>query len=976
MSPRFGSLARCGASLLALTCSTGVIAQSVAMPAAQNAPAAVPPASGTADATADQAIVITGSRVITNGNSAPTPVTVVTAEDLLAREPSSIPDALNQLPQFAGSGSPARNSYNLPGSIQTGNNLNLRNLGPQRVLTLFDGLRIVPSASSGLVDSSLIPQLLIQRVDIVTGGASAAYGSDAVSGVVNFVLDKKFEGVGFVGQGGLSSRGDYGSQRFGVVAGHQFGRLHLEASAEYYYNQGIGSINDRPNGNKNYADVAVGSTGTAGSATNPYTLQPYLQSQNIGFGGYLYNPSAVGTGVLLNAGGQQRQPVAGATYYNASAFCVNCGTATNDTALIALVPRIQTDQYFARADYEVSDKVSIFAEGYYGHSASSQRTGATISRTGSTAFPIYADNAYLPATAVPPSAASLASPATAPAYMLSRVSRDLGTNSVVQDGKSYGGTAGLTGSIFGRFKWDVDYNYGRSERTVLANVVDNVRLRAAIDAVRDANGNIVCRVTITNPGVYPGCVPINLFGEGSPSPAAVGYVRGQTFQKAVFTQGVVEGNLRGDLFDLPYGAVSAAIGAASRHQTYNETSNSDPAAFVPPVGIRGFAGTEFVGISYGTGHGAVTVNEGYGEILVPILKDLPFFHQLDLNGAYRYTDYSTSGGVSTWKAGLVWSPVVGIHLRGAKSRDIRAPTLVELFSGAQVVNGGTVADPHLTTPAAPSFIQTTVGNPGLKPETADTTTLGVVFEPRFLPGFSLSVDYYNIKVKNAIGSLSVPQILALCESSGGTDPSCALITRPNPFSDHSAANALTAVTVAPLNSSETDIAGFDIESNYRHRLGSGTLNLRALVTIPTEYKSRTSANLPFVNYLGNFDQLPSATQALTAITNYHATLSAGFSLDWLTMRVDEELISPMKQSIQFVHAGNENNIPAIAYTNLDFSLTKVAGGKATLFVNVSNLFDKQPPVINIAVPGSSFQTERTLYDVIGRAFTVGVRGKF
>jgi outer membrane receptor protein involved in Fe transport len=990
MSIGYASFVRCGVSLLSLTCSNAALAQVTAAQTAQvpqaAGQAATPPTGSTlaspgpadtAPAKTAEDIIVTGSRVITNGNSAPTPVTVATAQDLLERAPSSIPDALNQLPQFAGSGSPARNSYNLPGSIQTGNNLNLRNLGPQRVLTLFDGLRIVPSASSGLVDSSLIPQLLIQRVDIVTGGASAAYGSDAVSGVVNFVLDKKFDGLSYVAQGGVSSRGDYGSQRIGAAVGHQFGRLHVEASAEYYNNDGIGSINDRPNGDKNYADVAVGSNGAAGSATNPYTLMANLQSQNIGFGGYLYNPSGgTNTGVLFNTGGQQRQPVAGATYYNASAFCVNCNTATNDTALIALVPRIQTDQYFARADYALNDAISIFAQGYYGHAASSQLTGATISRTGSTAFPIYAGNAYLPATAVAPSAGSITSPLTTPAYMLSRVSRDLGTNSVAQDGKSYGGTGGLTGSIFGRFKWDVDYSYGRSERTVVASVVDNVRLRAAVDAVSDGSGNIVCRVTITNPGLYPGCTPINLFGEGAPSAAAVNYIRGQSIQTAVFTQSVIEGNLRGTLFNLPYGVVSVAIGGASRRQTYDQTSNSDPAAFVTPAGIRGFTGTEFIGVNYGTGRGKVTVNEGYGEILVPILKDVPFFRQLDLNGAYRYTDYSTSGGVSTWKGGLVWSPISGLKLRGARSRDIRAPTLVELFSGAQVVNGGTVADPHLTTAAAPSFIQTTVGNPNLKPEEADTITLGAVFEPHFLRGFSLSVDYYNIKVKNAIGSLSVPQILSLCEASGGTDVSCGLITRPNPFSDRSAANALTAVTVQPLNSSETDIAGFDIEANYRHALGAGALNLRALVNVPTEYKSRTAANLPFVDYLGNFDQLPSATQALTAITNYHATLSAGYALDWMKIRVDEEIISPMKQSIQFFHAGNENNIPAIAYTNLDFSFDNIGKSKASFFINVSNLFDKTAPVINIALPGTSYQTERTLYDVIGRAFTIGVRGKF
>jgi outer membrane receptor protein involved in Fe transport len=945
-------------------------------PSAAATSAETKPASDEAsDAPAAADIVVTGSRVITNGNAAPTPLTIATAQDLLQRAPSSIPDALNQLPQFAGSGSPTRNSFNLPGSIQTGNNLNLRNLGPARVLTLFDGFRMVPSASTGLVDSSLIPQMLISRVEIVTGGASAAYGSDAVSGVVNFVLNKQFNGLSYVAQAGASDRGDYDSVRLGVAFGHQFGRLHIEGSAEYYRNGGIGSVNDRPGGNLNYSDVALGTTGAAGSATNPLTLQPGLQSLNIGFGGYLYrNAAGASSGILFNPGGQTPQT---GTIYSASALCSNCNTATNDTALISLVPKQQTDQYFLRADYEISDRVQAFVQGYYGHGATSQNTGVTISRTGATAFSIFAGNPYIPATTLTPNPASLTSPTTVPAYLLSRVSRDLGTNSISQDGKTYGGTVGLTGNIGTSFKWDVAYSYGESERTIVANVVNNVRLRAAVDAVVDpATNNIVCRVSLTNPGLYPGCIPINLFGEGSPSAAAVSYVRGQTFQTARYTQSVVEGNVRGDLFELPYGAVSIAVGGSSRRQTYIQTSNSDPAVFVTPVGIRGFSGTDFIGVNFGVGGGKVTVTEGYGEILVPLLKDVPFFRKLDLNGAYRYTDYSTSGGVSAWKVGGIWEPVEGLRLRATRSRDIRAPTLVELFQGSQTVNNAGIADPHVTPATSPNFVQTTSGNSALTPEKADTITVGAVFEPRFLPGFSLSLDYYKIKIRDAISGLSPQQILALCEASNGTGPSCSAITRPLPFSDRTAANAFTALRVVPLNAAETAIAGFDIEANYRHPIGTGMFNVRALVTIPTEYKSRSAANLPFVDYLGNFDPLPSATQSLTAITNYHATASIGYVTEHFGIRVDEELISPMKKSIQFTYAGTENNIPAVAYTNVDLTFMKLGGTNATVFINVANLFDKQPPLISLGVPGSGFPTQRGLYDVVGRAITVGIRGKF
>ncbi len=258
-------------SILAIKQHLLVGAALLAVPASAFAQTASPPP------TQMQEVVVTGSRLVTNGNKAPTPVTVVTADQLQVLAPSGLADALNELPQFQGSGSPARNSYNLPASNQTGNNLDLRNLGPQRVLTLFDGMRLVPTASTGLVDSSLIPQMLVQKVDVVTGGASAAYGSDAVSGVVNFILDKKFNGLAYQAQGGVSDYGDYGSERVGFAAGRDFmeGKLHVEGSAEYYNNDGIKSIADRPLGNGTTAQLnllapnAAAGIGAGGTASNP-----------------------------------------------------------------------------------------------------------------------------------------------------------------------------------------------------------------------------------------------------------------------------------------------------------------------------------------------------------------------------------------------------------------------------------------------------------------------------------------------------------------------------------------------------------------------------------------------------------------------------------------------------------------------------------------------------------------------------------
>jgi outer membrane receptor protein involved in Fe transport len=921
-------------------------------------------------------IVVTGSRLITNGNSAPTPVTLVTTEELMQRAPSSIPDALNLLPQFAGSGSPARNTYNLPASNQTGNNLNLRNLGPQRVLTLLDGARLVPSASTGLVDSSLIPQMLIQRVDVVTGGASAAYGSDAVSGVVNFVLNKKFNGMSYVVQGGEASRGDYGSGRIGLAAGSSFlsGKLHVEGSAEYYTNDGIRSINDRPYGDQNWSSIAIlpVSAGVAGTAANPFVTLPYVNGTNIGYGGYLYrNAAGVNSGVLFQPGTTQVAQTG--TAYAASAACVNCNTATNDTAKIVLIPKIQTDQYFGRADYSMNDNVSVFAQGYYGHSYSAQNTGVTISRSGATALSIFSGNAYLPANQQ-----AAMTTAGLPNFLMSRISRDLGTNSSFQDGKSYGITLGAEGTLFDRFKWDFSVTHGSSDRTVTLNQVNNVRLRAAVDAVTDTSGNVVCRVSITNPGLYPGCVPINLFGEGSPSAAAVAYVRGAAVQTATYKQDVAEASIRGDLFALPAGLVSAAIGIESKKQQYDQTSNSDPAVFVAPVGIRGFSGLQYVTGNFGVGGGTVRVNEAFAEVLVPILKDQPFAKTLDFNSAFRYTNYSTSGGVNTWKIGAVWKPVDDFHLRVTKSRDIRAPTLVELFQGKQTANNGGFTDPHIGNVGI-NFVQITSGNPKLEPENADTITLGVVFEPTFINGFTASVDYYRIKVSNAIAGspYTIQQLLNTCEASGGTDVTCTQITRPLPFSDHSAANAATAISLAPLNVSQTTLSGYDVEVNYNRSLFAGKFNVRALVTLPQKFDSQVVPGTPVLSYLGNMDAVPSSTQANSVVPKYHGTLSLGYATGPISVKVDEELISKMRRSDQQVYVGVGSTAPAYAYTNLFVGYdVSWFGSNSSLFLNVANVFDKQAPLLLFGVAGSSYPTNRTLYDVVGRAYTFGIRGKF
>lgn len=922
-------------------------------------------------------IVVTGSRAVTNGNLAPTPVTRVSADELAQLSSASIADALETLPQFNGSSSPSRNTYTIPVNESTATNLDLRNLGPQRVLTLFNGMRLVPGANTGLVDASLIPQMLVKQVDVVTGGASAAYGSDAVSGVVNFLLDKKFTGVSYLAQAGISQLNDNGNQRFGLAAGKNFldGRLHWEASAEYTHSSGIGAVSDRPLGLDNSAQLGLlGASPTPGTAGNPFTYITGVENLNLAFGGYLYPKTAsANNGTIFGPGGTLIAPSDGTII---GSNCVNCNFASHDPDLVTLIPIIKKYQLFQRVDFEVSPHFNVFVQGLYADARARTNTDGTISRpSATTAFTIFSNNAYLKQIA-PALAASI----PAAGNFLSRMSIDMGPNYLSIDNSTYMVTAGASGDIFKRFKWDFDYSHSHSAQTLDLFNLDNVRTRAAIDAVVDpSSGQIVCNVTLTNPGLYPGCVPINLFGQGSPSAAAIAYIRGDAIQHTTFNQDVVEANLRGDLFEGWAGPVTAAVGGAYRSQSYVQTSNSNPATFVAPTAIRGFTGSEFVGGNFGVGGGGEHVKEFYGEALFPLLKDAPLAKSLAINGAFRYTDYSLSGGVSTWKYGLTWQPFSDLRFRAGQSRDIRAPTLVEHFQGASYANAGNFTDPHSGTPIA-ALLTITQGNINLKPEISDTLTLGATYQPSQIPGLSVSVEYFRSHIKDAIGSpYTSQQILQVCEDSGGTSAVCSQIKRPNAFSDHSAANNATAVTLAPINVADLYVAGLDFEGSYHREVMGGQLLIRAIFSVPTEYKQSNFPGQTPVNFLGNMDLNQSLTLTQTGVPNYQGTIVVGYSKGPVSFSIHEELISAIRRTDQYVLADNQN-IPAFQYTSLNMSYQfNSIPTKPTLFFKVDNLFNKQPPFVYglpTGQPGDAINTNRSLYDIVGRAFTLGLRAKF
>jgi len=911
------------------------------------------------DAAGVQEVVVTGTRVARAGYSAPTPVTMLRTDSLNAEAPSNLSDGLNQLPVFTGSISNAQDRGSNAGRIRTGNYLNLRSLGPQRVLVLQDGLRLPPTGNAGGTDANMIPQLLIERIDVVTGGASAAYGSDAVSGVVNFVMDKKFTGLKLLAQGGISSRGDDGSNRFGAAFGHSFldGRLHVIGSAERYHSDGIDRRSSRAGVNENYAVIG------SGTAADPFRNVSNVRFSTSSDGSYIVD------GPLA---GHQFLPSGRVGAFNAGTPTGRAGLSFGGDGAVfpadrsTLSAAATTEQFLGRLSYDLGGDVTAYVQGTYNHAINSD-TQLPVTRNGSTANTrIYAENAFL-------DPADRALLGATPSFTTGRFLSDFPFYSAKQETRSAIGSAGLNGLIGNSsFKWDVNYTYGRTRVDASALDLNLPRYYAAVDAVRNPAGQIVCRITITNPGVQDGCIPLDVLGYGAASPAAMSYVMSPTTWRAINTMHDVQGNISGEPFSTWAGPVSVVIGAEYRHQTLDQVSNSNPAS--PPnfTGIRGVptnSGTfSFTNVPFASGE--YSIKEGFSETVVPLAKDSVIGKSLELNGAFRYTDYSTSGSVQTWKGGGTYEPGGGLRARVTVSRDIRAPTLYELFAGPSVRVQG--YSDKLTNQLA-QYNEVNQGNPNLQPEIGSTYTGGLVFQPSFLPGFAISADYYQIKIRDAIGSqYGSLQVLDLCANSNYTSPVCGQIVRPLGPTNTSPANFPSQVNIFQTNVASIRNKGLDVEASYQNSLFDGTFSSRLLATRLISYTVQGTSTAPAVEYAGNADFSDTGNQPFP-MPKWRGTLDVSYARAGFTIGAQERYIGSYRRSDLFVYTGNE--IAAVGYTDLNLSYdVKSSFGTWQVFATVNNLFDRAYPITPIGSnPGLAISTFRSIYDVTGRYITAGVR---
>lgn len=915
-------------------------------------------------------IIVTGTRLGLTGFTAPTPVTVIGGDQIQRMASPNVGEALGQLPAFRSTTSPANSVVGSNISpVNAGARIaDLRGLGPSRTLVLVNGRRFAPSTSTGTVDLNLIPTLLVSRADIVTGGASAAYGSDAVSGVINIQLDTKLQGIkGTIGFG-VTDVGDGNEYSVQLAGGTSFadGRGHIVAGVEYDKDKGTGGCYTRDFCGNELADL----TGTPGAGGRPaHNITTGVHTSTLTPGGLItattstagVRTAATGgvlSGIQFDAAGQPTSFTYG-SYANSLFQQGGTGAGLNaffgDPALSIPVTRYNG---YLHAEYEVSSAFTPFIEMSYGHVAGYTR-GPEIRDTGfpATGDVIKVDNPFLPASIQQTMIANNIASVT-----IGKLGTDFGSMDSVTKRDSYRMVGGASGDLGGGWKWDSYLEYGLTDyHQSTINDRITARFAKAIDAVRAPGGSIVCRVNAdadpTNDDAA--CVPLNILGQGQFSQAAKAYAFGTTYQTANYTQLAGAFNLRGSPFETWAGPVAIATGVEARKDTLEIR--------VDPIS----AANGFYVYNSTPSDGSVKVIEGYGEVAVPLLRESAVGKSLELNGAIRQTHYTSQNpttshdfDATTWKIGVTYKPVEWLLLRATESRDIRAPNTAELFTSPV---GGQLAITDSKT-STQVFAQTfTGGNINLKPEKGQTFTAGVTLQPQgALNGLHLSVDYYKIRIDSAIATLGAQVIVNTCNSTNAADI-CGLVTRDSN-------GILKSVQVLYLNLNRVDMRGIDIEGSYRTHFGGGTtLDLRALATHTMDY---TNSSLPGINRAGDngYNGLPSWVVDGFAILNLGRLeltaqehfISAG--------KIDATYVGPEDPgySVTLANSINTNRVPSRFYTNLGVSFKLIDHGtqKVQLYANVVNLFDTTPP------PYWNGNNNSVNYDNVGRRYRVGLRFGF
>jgi outer membrane receptor protein involved in Fe transport len=1046
-------------SLLATTMIAGVVLASPAFaqnqpapapaPADSNAPAAganaqtppaasvqTPPAATPAPSTGNE-IVITGTLIRNPNLVASAPVTVVGHDEMQLRQTNTAEEVLRTIPGAAPSIGAQVNNGNGGSSY-----VNLRSLGSNRNIVLLDGVRIVPVDLSGRVDLNTIPLALIDRVDVLTGGASSTYGADAVAGVINFITRSDFAGMELAVSDQITQRGDGNYLRGDLTLGANFddGRGNAVLSMGYQESDPVYQGGDRP-----WSDLALDST-------NPGSLA--------GAGSSTTTPSAFDIG-----GGRPRQQVS-----SDGTGITNFYQPFNFNPYNVFQVPFKRYNLFTSAHYDISDHLTVYGRGMYNNTT----IDTIIAPSGvfGSAVTVNVNNPYLSAaqrnyfcanadfnpavagnqtlTPAQCAAASVASLKPGDANYqqftigLRRRTPEVGPRISDYNTQMFDFRAGVRGDITDKIGFDVFAARGESSKF---QAIQNYVLLSRTQQALLANNTSSCFNTANS------CVPIDIFGQtGTITPAMVGFVSQQASNKVDTQLSQLRGVINGDtpLQLWAKNPVSFAVGG--EYRKYHAKQASD--ALAKTAGELGGAGGAAPDIN-----GGFDVYEGYAEMIAPIVSDMPFAEELQLEAGIRRSHYTINASptqlaaqglasqpkfnTTTWKVAGDWAPIHDIKFRGNYQHAVRAPNIAELFTplttgltnlsqdpcalGRPVGNPGLTAVclaqgaqaanlPSIANPTAGQANITTGGNLSLKPEKANTWTVGAVLRPRFLQGFSATVDYYHIKVTDAITVPTPGDLITACFGAGppwnppasqATSPACTAIRR-NPISsqlDGSPADT-PGLFGALSNGGKITTDGIDFTFDYRHTLGTLlgapskiALNFGGNWTNSQKFQATpTSVNRECVGYYSANCGFPAGGLLPEWSFNERTTLSLGrvdLSLLWRymsSMRYEPGLpplfsgtiVSTPSNSVFFNDPGNLNgqtvdfnHISAASY--FDWSTRFNVNEHFDLTFTIMNLFDKKPPIVGNTAGTTSQNSGNTFpstYDPLGRRFAAGARIKF
>jgi outer membrane receptor protein involved in Fe transport len=925
-------------------------------------------------------IVVTGSRIARPDYESASPVVSVSQQLFQQSGSASVDTVINALPQFVPSITSTSNNPSNAGQ----SNIDLRGLGSNRVLVLMDGRRVVPANGTGTVDLNLLPSSLIQNVEIISGGASAVYGSDAISGVVNFRLNTDFEGLELDGTYGITEQGDGQEYQGTISAGTKFagGRGHIMGALSYTERDSV------TQGDRKFSEVALGWDGTefvpVGSGTieegrvtvaAPAATITQLFNDRYGIPGVTqttYGFNADGTLFTLGTGApgsvlNYRGPITNS--FNDASYSYNYAPPNY------LQLPLERTSVFVAGSFDVTDNHQAYAQGIY------------ADYTVDTALaPTPLSSVFTPPTNpfIPDDLQVLLDARSDPAarFPLVRRMTEIGPRTESNEYEVYQFILGMKGDIVSDWTYDVYGSLGKVELNT--DQAGNVSREAWEQLTYAPDGGVAL------------CGGFNPFGAGAITPECAAFMSRNTSYGETTEQNIFEATATGSLFELPAGKVMAVVGYMYKEDSYEFSPDATLARTLPDgrFDIAGFNAALPI-------EGDTDSNELFTEILIPILADMPGADRLEATLGYRYADYSTVGGVDSYKAEMMWRPVAPVSLRGSYQRAVRAPSVSELFS-PQVPNFPAYSnpDPCSITSAARTganaaavrdlclaqgipatlidsynFNNSQVeglagGNPDLIEETADTFTAGITFQSPssnpWLSAFQLSVDYYSIEIEDYVTSVPARTFIARCY-----DPAynptfdvnnafCGFFERR--AEDGNIINALEA----NANVGAIETAGIDVQVDWAADMGPGRFSVNWIMTFLDKWEIQEIPGDPFtplegtVGYFGAGDNFPEEKSTMNLA---YKMGNWGFSGQWRYISKVDDIGEP------------DFELDSRNYFDLTTSYAFDEGllDGATVRVGVINVADEDP----VIYPSSQqANTDPTTYDVLGRRYFLNVNYKF